>query len=251
MGSELPPSKFGAGYTYGGGVPPAPVPVPVQPAPFQPTPTPDPSAYPQAYSAPTVAQPAGYATTPAYPAAYPIPMKQQYAGSGGTAITASVLSFLSVLVNGMYAAIGVMALIGLATLAASSRSVGDHGTIGLTLALSTVMAIGPIVLLIGGIQLLMHKRSGRWKIVVGSLLTIAGPSAFLLVSFGVLQGLSSLSGGMGTVEGAAQSKAFHQMATTFVLLNGAPIALALLTIILTLAPATRRWCEAVHPTYAP
>jgi len=268
MGTELPPSKFGAGYTYGGGADAVPAPAPVPPAPtqpaFAPTPTPDPFTHAQAYSTaqpdpvgyapvpPTTvaAPPTAYAATPAYPVGYP--MKQQYAGSGGTAITASVLSFIGVLWNGTYAFMGVMALIGLTVAASSPHSYGnDGGMMGIAIALSIVMVLGPIILLIGGIQLLMHKRGGRWSIVIGSLLSAVGPAAFLLAMFGVFKALSTAAGTMGATEGASASRGFSQMADTFLLINGAPLLITALTIILALVPATRRWCEPAPTAYTP
>lgn len=128
MGAELPPSKFSAGYTYSGAAESSPAPFtpaatafpdPIatpqgfytppaaQPAPIDYPETaavsPDPIAPPPAIYAPPAALPAtaspsvvgGYPATTYPPTAGParFPAKQQYAGSGGTAITATVLKF--------------------------------------------------------------------------------------------------------------------------------------------------------------
>lgn len=255
MGAELPPSKFGAGVTYGGDAQPVPTPTtapnPMTHASALPAPPPDPVGYAPTYpvQSPTP-QIAGYASAPAYPAAYP--MKQQYAGSGGTAITAAVLSFIGVLYNGFYAALGAASLVGLAALTSSpGTSAIDGGTVAGAVVLDILMTLGPILLLIGGIQLLRHRIGGRRMIVTGCVLTIATQVAWALALFGLFELGSGIIGSTGTPDGTAFSQSFHTVATTQLLITSAPALGAIVTIVLALTPATRRWCRPVPAAYTP
>lgn len=281
MGTELPPSKFGAGYTYGGAAEsspppftpattasPDPMPTPqsfytppaAQPAPIdypQTAVSPDPIVPPPGIYAPSAALPAtaspsvvgGYPATTYPPTAGPagFPAKQQYAGSGGTAITAAVLSLVGVLYNAMYFVIGVGAIAGLVMMADSSYGYMDKGIVAGTVAMSVASIVGPVLLLIGGIQLLRHRLSGRRLIVFGSVLTTAGPAVFTLAIFGLTKGAANMLGSMGTSESASWSHSWNTYAISGLLMNGIPLLGALITIVLTLTAATRRWCEPIQP----
>ncbi|SHW12229.1 Uncharacterised protein [Mycobacteroides abscessus subsp. abscessus] len=283
MGAELPPSKFGTGYTYGGAAESSPTPFP--PA------SPDPIAAPQGFYAPPPAQPSpvvdylqtaavsadstatapGFYTAPAaqpatptypssvasgYPATtYPpatgpagYSAKQQYAGTGGTAITAAVLSFIGVVYNAMYFVLGVGAIAGLVMMANSSYGYLDKGIVAGTVAMSIASIVGPVLLLVGGIQLLRHRLIGRRLIVFGSVLTTVGPAIFTLAIFGLTKGAANLLGSMGTPESASWSHSWNTYAISGLLMNGIPLLGALITIVLTLTAATRRWCEPIQPT---
>ncbi|OKH81030.1 hypothetical protein EB75_18650 [Mycobacterium sp. ST-F2] len=269
MGTELPPSKFGAGYTYGGTAEPEPssfapattppgfyTPPAARPAPADYAPptssSPGPVATSQGFYTPAAAQPpvSGFpqpASSPAtgYPVGYPV--KQQYAGPGGTAITAAVLSFIGVVYNGTYAVIGAASLAGLILMATSSpQPIGDDGTIALTAALGVVSTIGPILLLIGGIKLLRHRLRGRQMIVAGCLLTIAVQLFWTLGIYGFMRIGSGFIGSLGTEEASSASHTLNSYAAMTMLFNLLPAIGAVVTMAFALAPATRRWCEPVQ-----
>lgn len=146
----------------------------------------------------------------------------------------------------MYFVLGVGAIAGLVMMANSSYGYMNKGVVAGTVAMSIASIVGPVLLLVGGIQLLRHRLVGRRLIVFGSVLTTLGPAVFTLAVFGLTKGAANLLGSMGTPEGTSWSHSWNTYAISGLLMNGIPLLGALITIVLTLTAATRRWCEPVQ-----
>ncbi|WP_019973475.1 hypothetical protein [Mycobacterium sp. 141] len=238
MTDSLPPSKFGAGYTYGGDAGNS------QPAPPPPT-----SAYPQSappsYSQPpTHPQPPAYASTPPPPPRAPVSSygaagAPQYgaaaaaypgSASGVTAIIAAVLALLL----GAFRAYASIDLVkGLVYLAKLSGSVGmymDKSVYVWTIAYAVVSLLGTALLLIGAIVLLSRGRAGRTMIVLGTLLILA-EAVFSWVAATIFLQAAGMLGGVWNL-GAVTALAVV-----------VSVAVPLLTLILAWLPSTRNWCR--------
>lgn len=247
MSNQLPPSKFGAGTTYGETgqayalpqptPPPAPAP-PSYPAtpgsytpPAYPTPAPDPYAAPQ-FSAPATyssAAPAGVA-----------PAAVSAGVGGGAAITAAILSLIGALWYGIDV---VRNLDSIRYLFQTLDQLSGVGLPGSTVAwaygaVAAVIAefVFVVLLLLGGILLLTRSSAGRVMVTLGSLLVIAANVFWLLAAFQAVNWLDAFSApGMAGSTGAFVGK---------ILLNtGLPAVLALVALILAMTGSAKQWCH--------
>jgi hypothetical protein len=194
MSNQLPPSKFGAGYTYGGD----------QPEPTQriQQPPPPPSYDPGSGNAPTTAYPtypqgpdpyaggqygqptAQYAPPPQYgqaPQQYSAPAPGYQpgpSGSGGGAIAGS-LAIIAGLANAAWA-IPLYFYLGKATRSTSDILTGGSSSgpwqAKFTIYSAFAQTAFGVLLLIGGMLLLAHKGSGK---------VLAALSSFVVVVIGI------------------------------------------------------------------
>ncbi|MDT5011482.1 MAG: hypothetical protein QOH57_3099 [Mycobacterium sp.] len=226
---------------YGGQPPPVP-PYPQAPQGYPPAPAyypsapsqyPYPQTYPQAYpQTPVPGYGAGPQIYPGYPAgAAPVysPYGQSPSPSGGTAITAAVLSFLGTVAHALGA---IMLLVAMSAVndvpKARDLLPGWYGAFAIG---SCVLNIAlSVTLLVGGIQLLRHVGWSRmllagacavavvWRIVD----VIATKSIYdSLEKFGV-DASARVGGAAGTTLG---------------------LIFPIVTLVLVLLPLTKRWCE--------
>jgi hypothetical protein len=259
MSDQLPPSRFVAGYTYGGEPPAPPHLQPTNPAPATWDSTapayaspPDPYGHDPAYAAPPLDPGPQLPNSNLYAPHWPTVPTTQYAGSGGTAITAVVLALVGAIWHGLGAVSAVASLQVLFSWMSVAQSAGadmsaSNGIYLWLIVISVVQAVIPLLLVIGAIQLIRHRSSGRGFIAFACVLII-GLAAWEIFVF------YSVTGWMGGVYanlGAASSTAgeFHQIAQAGLLVAGLPALLAIVTMFFALARATKKWCERV--TYAP
>lgn len=226
MTDSLPPSKFGAGYSYGD-----------DQASSVPAPAYDQSAYGQ--------PPVGVPATPAYPPAstgypaaapgpvYPATSSHGAAGypqraGGGTAITAGILALLIGASRG-YAAFESFR--GLAAVSAYSRyGYGASDGVKAFFAISGgVEALTALLLIIGGLMLFSGSAAGRRLVIVGGVIALLEQAAvliYLLISIGNLmwafQGLYAVAVGSAAVG----------------------LLFVILMLIFASVGATKRWCQA-------
>jgi hypothetical protein len=236
---QLPPSKFGAGYTYGGpaGASP-PSRSPVNPAAF-PNPIPPPPTQYGTTAAPTRPVASGAPATQFLPAAARV--------SGGTAIAAGVLA----LVIGAYRAFSTygyfatVAMLGdVASSYAAVRDMRNYAT-----AAGVISAIGTLALVVGAIRLFNRGLSGRGLIALGCLIAIADVVIMWIAVMGWVDrlfGSGSIFGDQGgnisTTDVLAE--AFSRQGPFIVISLLITIGIPLLAIVLAYSKSTRRWCEA-------
>ncbi len=229
MMDSLPPSKFGAGYTYGGNDAAAQTPSPAPPPYTPPAPT-----YPQS-TPPSYSQPPAYAPPPptATPYQYGAMGGGQYAGSasGATAIIAGILALLL----GAFRAYTSIDLVkGLIMLAKLSGPVGmymDKSVYFWSIAYAVASILVTALLLLGGIVLLSRGRPGRTMIIFGTLLILGEAILTWAAATIFLQAAGMFGGG-----------AWDLGATTFVafmIFAGVPAV----TLVLALLPSTKKWCR--------
>lgn len=253
MSNQLPPSKFGAGTTYGeagqshalpqttppsrpASVPPSypSAPDPYAPSAYQASPTPDPHAtvsYPPAatsYTPPQFAAPS-----------YAAPVASGSPGSG-TAIAAAIISLVGALWYGIDVIRTWEAFKGILTsldaLSGLGMSGGDmawgYATVGAAIAQLVLIPM----LLIGGILLLTRSPAGRMMVILGSLLVIAANTIWIIIAVRVYAAYSSyVYGGSGKGELVGQ-----------ILLNmGVPTLLAVGALFLAASTSTKLWCQDV------
>ena len=244
----MPPSKFGAGYTYGGNAStPAgqsPTPPTYPPAAAYPTPTyPDPVAY----TSPDQSAPSGSATNSyaaGVPAASYLVPAPSYAmvgaapASGATAITAGVLALLIGIYRGWqtYAYFSAASVLG-------RFSEFAHDVLAFTIIAGVVSAVGTIALVVGAVKLFNRSFAGRKLVALGCLIQIAD----VLLSWVILLGWLNQFSAFGGYEGESVASAvFSRHGAELVLPLALGVGIPLLTMILALSAATRRWCEAAR-----
>ncbi|MFT3898926.1 MAG: hypothetical protein QM728_01595 [Gordonia sp. (in: high G+C Gram-positive bacteria)] len=172
------------------------------------------------------------------------PYGMQYGGfpqpepSGGTAITAGILSILGGVAEFAGSIVVIIALIVLSNLDASNKVVDalpDWYTAGMVV-MAVVEVITGTILLIGGIALLTRRLWGRIAIVVGCAIALTTSIIGLFIDFAVAEAITSdisagtdvdLGSGIGSTAGSIIQMIF-------------PIV----TIVLALLPATKAWCLA-------
>ena len=245
MSNQLPPSKFGAGTTYGQAgqshaLPQTPPPVPAPPS--YPS-VPDPYAT-VAHHAPTTPDPyAAMSYPPAAapqfaPVSYASPVASGSPGSG-TAIAAAVISLIGALWYGIdvirtwegFKAV----LTSLDSLSSLGLSAGDvawgYATVGAAVAQLVLVPVS----LIGGILLLTRSPAGRVMVILGSLLVLAANAVWIIAAVRVYTAYSSLGYGSSTSGGEFVGQ---------VLLNmGLPTLLAVVALFLAASSSTKRWCR--------
>ena len=257
MSDQLPPSRFGAGYTYGGEgqAQPQPQPPRVEPTTYPTAPAYDsvydPHGYGAAYAQPSSPPPAPLSP---YPNPYaPTPQTAPYPGvgtanqGGGTAITAALLSFVGAAWHGLAAISSVTVLAGVVSSMSVLRSLGSAlpswvipWLIGTTIA----QILAPLLLLIGGIQLI-RRSGGRGTITVGCLLVLVLKAIDLLVLYSASVWISSFTNYVGGQSSASDlAPALVQSGLVSV---GLPALLAIITMILANAASTKRWCASTGP----
>ncbi|MBN3458862.1 hypothetical protein JNN96_33025 [Mycobacterium sp. DSM 3803] len=249
MTSQLPPSKFGAGTTYGetgqayalpqATPPPAAMPPtnPVNPdnyaaAPAYLTHTPDPYATTQFASATAYSSPAPPGVAPT-----------AIGSGGGAAIAAAVLSLIGALWYGIdvvrnWDTIGYLfqSLDGLSALGLSGSVVAwAYGAIAAVIAEFVFV----VLLLLGAILLLARNSAGRVMVALGSLLVVAANVYWALAAFHAVDWLDALNDDAG-IHGST-----GEFAATILLNTGLPGVLALVTLILAMTAAAKRWCQRV------
>lgn len=239
----MPPSKFGAGYTYGGdakpptpayGQPPVlPVPQPVSPPPVSQPPV-------SGYGAPPAAMP----IQPAYGAAAtsygtpPVVYGAPAGPSGATAIIAGVLALLM----GLFRAWQTYgSFVGLASFGRYTSGLPGMGRIQAYLTIEAfASAAATLALIVGAVLLFNRKSAGRGFVTVGALIVIADSLLTWAAIYGWFDNTFSEFGGFsGGFE-------MHGFFVLMLLLNlGVPV----LTMILALTGATRRWCQTATAGY--
>ena len=244
MSSQLPPSKFGAGTTYGEtgqahALPPtpaaAPPSYPVTPDPYAatayPTPAPDPYAAPQ-FSAPATysnVAPAGVAPAAVSPGV-----------GGGAAIAAAILSLIGALWYGidvirnwdsiryLFQSLSQVSGLGLS----GSMVAWAYGAIAAVIAEFAFVAL----LLLGAILLLARSSAGRVMVALGSLLVIAANVYWVLAALQAVGWLNSFSASGGST---------GEFVAKILLNTGPPAVLAIVTLILAMTSSAKRWCQRV------
>lgn len=247
MSSQLPPSKFGAGTTYGdtgqayalpqSTPPPAPTPssYPVTPDPYAgssyPTSSPDPYVA-QQFTAPTAySSPVSLGTAPV-----------AMGTGGGAALAAAILSVIGALWYGIdivrnWSAIGYLfqSLDALSKFGSSgSVAAWAYGAIAAVVAEFAFVAL----LLLGAILLLARSSAGRVMVALGSLLVIAANVYWMLAALQAVGWLNSLTYGSGST---------GEFVAKILLNTGLPAVLAVATLILAMTGSAKRWCQRVAP----
>ncbi|TDO15168.1 hypothetical protein EV580_3310 [Mycobacterium sp. BK086] len=239
MTDQLPPSKFGAGYTYGGSASASPPsPSPVNPATFPNPVPPPPTQYgTTAASTPDVAY--GAPVTQFLPAAARV--------SGGTAIAAGVLALVigAYRAFATYAYFATVAMLGDAGSSyAAVRDMRNYAT-----AAGVISAIGTLALVVGAIRLFNRGLGGRGLITMGCLIAIADVVLMWISVMGWVESLfgsGSIFGeqGLNISTGDVLAEAFSRQGPSIVIHLLVTIGIPLLTIVLAFSKSTRRWCEA-------
>jgi hypothetical protein len=163
-------------------------------------------------------------------------------GGGGTAITAVVLSFIGALWNGIGAIGAVRILAGSGQVMNAMEQFGAkpgwpfYGTI----AMSIVQILIPVLLLIGGIQLLSRRSSGRRTITTGCVLWLVLSGIVALAFFGVSEWFNTWAGGLSDRSAFDVTSAF---AKAGLLAAGLPALCAVIIMSCALSASTRRWCQ--------
>lgn len=245
MAGELPPSKFGAGTTYGDSGRSYPPPQAASPPPPPPSyaPAPDPYATAGYATAPPPAP--QYSAPPAYsyPAATGAAPVARVAGGGTAAIAAAILGLIGAIWYGVdivrsWDDIGYLfkSLDGLSKLGVSgSVAFWAYGAIVAVIAEFVFV----VLLILGGILLLARSSAGRVMVVLGSLLVIATNIYWILAAFKAVDWLTSFA---GSAEVTGSTGDFLGR----ILLNaGLPALLALVTLILAMSASAKRWCQRV------
>lgn len=262
MSSPLPPSKFGAGTTYGEAgrahalpqTPPAPPPPPPRPPAPQSYPPPDP--YGAAYSAPQPVSPPvapSYAMPTADPyaaaqsSAYPVYPAAGPAGrpGGGTAIAGAILSLVGALWYGVDTVRNWSSFEYVFQMLGNSSALGmtDGWTYGF-IAAAIAQLVFVVLLLVGGILLLTRSSLGRGLAVAGSALVIAANG---YLAFAGLQTVSNIN---AFLDGAGMGAMTRNDLIAEILLNtGLPALIAVVALVMLMAGSTKQWCRPIAQTY--
>lgn len=247
MSNQLPPSKFGAGTTYGESgkahslpkttpsPPPAPPPSPAYPSTSDPyaskanyaaPPAPDPYAAPSYAPAP---DPYAQQYAPA-PAGYPAAARTTNPGAG-TAITAAILGLAGAVWyvvdtvrtwDGIQAVFG--SLDGLSQLGLPAESLAwAYGSVAAIIAQFIVI----VLLFVGAILLFNRSPGGRVSVVLGSILVIAANVYFAVYAFRITDWGKNFGG---------------DLADDILLNTALPAVLALVVLVLASSASTKAWC---------
>lgn len=241
----MPPSKFGAGYTYGGGPvqPSTPAPSYSQPVapPVPPPPTPTPSIH-----YPTIAPVSAPEPTPPPAPVYTAPViGHAPSASGGAAIAAGVLALLLGAYQ-VWQTISSFLMLSLFTV--STSSLGDFGQLKTIATISAFASLAAtLALILGGILLLCRKTAGRGFIVAGCLIVII---VNVLTTGLYLQWWGNAFGDASDHLAISDLGSDAGALIVAVAINA---AVPLLTMVLALLKSTKRWCQAKSAAvgYAP
>lgn len=228
-------------------------------APPAPRATPHPfagSPDPNAPAAPPI--PPGYpnVTGPAYGTAWPSsaggpPMPYPgYPGGGGAAIAASILSLLGALWFG-FAAIGwagVLIYLPQILHGFSQAGLKPGSPFFFAIALSAVQTLTPILLLVGGIQLLSRRLSGRRTITWGCVLLLISSAFWALAFYGIVEWSNALFSSFG---GKGTFNITPEIVKDGLIPIGVPVVYAVITMICALSPSTRLWCRPPGAGFGP
>ncbi|WP_328354313.1 hypothetical protein OG976_23340 [Mycobacterium sp. NBC_00419] len=169
--------------------------------------------------------------------------------SGGTGIAAGVLALLIAVYRGWVTYAYLATADALSQMSVGSGWAKDSRN--MALAAGIVSAVGTLALLGGAIKLLNRGLGGRGLITVGCLIAIAD----VVITWALIWGWFTTSFG-GMSMGSSWDSMFTRQGPTIVLNLALTVGVPLLTMILALAAATRRWCEAARapavygsPTY--
>lgn len=260
MSNQLPPSKFGAGTTYGESGQAYALP--------QPSPAPAPPPYPAAdpYAANAHQAPPAPDTYPATPHSAPAPPQYsaapQYSSSvsysnpmpgtvmpmvapsgtgGATAIIAAVVGMAGAIWYAVDAVRNWSAIQGLLTSLDSlpRMSMGGWDTVlayGMVAATVAQLLLTPI-LLIGGLLLLTRNSAGRTMVVLGTALVLLANIFWAATAIRIHTMFGSYSEQSGEFIGR-------------LMLNiGLPLLLAIVVLVLASTSSTKQWCRRTTPTY--
>lgn len=263
MSSQLPPSKFGAGTTYGEtgqahALPTtAPPPLPTAPAaPPQYAPATDPYAT-VSYQAPTA--PDAY-PVPSYPAHSPDPYASQYvmapagysaplrapSAGGATAIVAAILSLIGAVYYGVDTIRNwdgiTMAFRSLSNLSGLNLPASLTAWVYGSAAAVIAQLVMVVLLAVGAILLFTRSAAGRMLVVFGSLLVIAANAYWAIYALQLSDWLDDFdnSTGMG-------GQSSGEFIGTVLLNTGLPALVAGVTLILALTASTKAWCSRATP----
>ena len=248
MTSQLPPSKFGAGTTYGQAgqshalpqTSPPPQPVypsaqdPYAASAYQAPPTPDPHS---TVSYPTAATPQYSAPQLSTSASYPGSVTSGSPGSG-TAIAAAILSLIGALWYGIDVIRTWDSFQYILTSLDSLSSLGMRGADVVWGYAAVGAAVAQLVLipllLLGGILLLTRSSAGRTMAILGSLLVIVANVVWIIAAVRVYTAYASYDLGGSSVG--------HLIGQS--LLNmGLPTLLAVVVLFLAASTGTKQWCS--------
>lgn len=260
MTDNLPPSKFGAGYSYGNDqAPSVPAPPPAAPpAPAYGQPAPDPYGQPASYGQvpspvppPITAPPipdyppavSGYPPAPAgpgvpaYGAGYP-PVAR---AGGGTAITAGILALL---LGASRAYASIDAFIGLAQISSYSSygyGYGSNGGIQAFFGITgAVAALTALLLIVGGLMLFSRSTAGRALVIVGAIIALIEQIVilgYIVNALGRFEYLFELG-----------FQGFYAVAVGSAL---AGMVIVILLLIFASVGSTKRWCQSKPAKFAP
>ncbi len=169
-------------------------------------------------------------------------------GGGGTAVAAAVLSFIGTLWFGIVAkdAAKVLAAVGQMMDSLSHLGLKVGWPFYAAIGLSVVQIAIPILLLIGGIQLLSRRLAGRRTVAWGCALLLALSAFYFLTFVGAAEWLSTWTAGIGYRAGFGVSSVFAEAGLRWV---AAPAVFAVVTMICALSPSTRQWCRPLGGAY--
>lgn len=256
MSNQLPPSKFGAGTTYGDTgqahslpqtapppVTPPPPPVAPPPPPYSVAPDPyataghlaPPSADP--YAAPGQPTPVPDPYAPQYvtaSAGYSIPTRA--AGTGAAIpVTAAILSLIGAVWYGIDTILNWNRVEFLFLILDGSPTGWQYG-----LVVTVIMQfIFVLLLLVGGILLLTRNSIGRVFALLGTALVVAANIYWAIATFDFA---NSLDASLGT-----NSPVREDLVVTVLLNIGLPALLAIIAFVLLISGSTTRWCRRSAP----
>lgn len=184
------------------------------------------------------------------PAAFPRPASLGGTG-GGMAAVAAVLSFVGAIWHGIEAIQAFQVLDAVFKAFDVVQRLGLHtnqGWMVLIVGMAIAQILVPILLLIGGIQLLRRSYSGIHLVTFGCLLELAllGVATFLV--FQLAKHFGSLFGGYGY---GSDSHIYGELVAAGFKSLILPAILAIVTWILVRTPSTKRWCSPPPPFYGP
>lgn len=238
MTDKLPPSKFGAGYTYGG-----PSPIPSQTSPPPPSSNHPASASNYHAAQPTAASYGSAALSDQAPITYgsfsspgtPIgPVA--HAPNATMAIAAGVLTFLTAVYLGWKAFGSIQ---GLRILSDFGIGFLDGDTKAYFIATAAISAVGALLSAAGAVMLLSRRLSGRNLVTLGCLCAIAIPLVEWVYAWHYAKKISDslgLESDLGSI--------FSSWVGISALISALSMAVPLIAMILALSGSTRSWCEA-------
>ena len=247
MSNQLPPSKFGAGTTYGQSGQPHAL--------SQPVPTPPPPVAPPAYPSTQVPQTPTAYPTPTYQTPAPDPYaatqfsapasyshQAQAPAGGASAITAAILSLIGALWYGIDVVRGWDGIVELLKSLDALSSLGLSGSLTAwaygSIASVVAQLIFVPVLLIGGILLLTRSSAGRTMVILGSLLVIATNIFWALAAFEAIGWVNNFTEGIG-----AGRNVGGELAARVLLNIGVPALLAVVIVVFAMTASAKLWCR--------